>query len=460
MNDMKKILLTLACVFLTTLSVSAQADEELPKSKAQFKEMKAKAKQGDLHSQYLVGYCLLTGINGVVTQDVETGERMIKKAAKAGNADACRLMYKMDPLENYSYRQQAEKLYTEDGGGEACYYMAELYANDKRTCQRWLKTSLKKGYFRARTALQSIYNNDWSGSSTSFESWVNGILAIGETEEVELQLEKPKAEVKYISEVDRDLPTDIVQDNENTVALVIGNENYANVAPVQFALNDASMFGEYCKRVLGLPDKHVLFFPDATYGDLVGAVADLKNIAETYPDSTLNIIFYYAGHGIPNEQTKTAYLMPVDGTPQKTSICYGVGKLINDLASTKARSVVILIDACFSGAQRGEGTLADNRAVAIKPKAESPKGNMVMLSSAMGDETAWPYAEKGHGLFTYFLLKKLQETRGDVTLDQLGDYLVQRVRRQSALNLKRQTPTIVPSDEVGETWREWKLNNK
>ena len=453
---MKTKIKYIICLLLLSTSIYAQSDEELPKNAEELKVLKEQVKQGDLHAQYLLGYCYLTGISGVTVQKAEEGKRLIKKAADAGNADACRIMYKMDPLKYYDYRGVAEKLYTEDGGGEACYYMAELYANDKRQCQRWLKTSLKKGYARARTALESIYNNDWSGSATSFESWVNGILAIGESEDVEIQLEKPKAEITYISDVDQNLP-ETTQMRENTLAVVIGNENYANVAPVQFALNDASMFAEYCRKVLGVPEKQVIYLPDATYGSLVGTMADVKNIAETFKEGELTLIFYYAGHGIPNEQTKDAYLMPIDADAQKTNICYPTGKLINDLASTGARNIVVFLDACFSGAQRGEGVLAENRGVVIKPKEVAPKGQMVMFSSAMGDETAWPYKEKGHGLFTYFLLKKLQQSAGEATLDELSDYLVMQVRRQSALNLKKQTPTVVPSVAVGEEWREWKL---
>ena len=456
---MKRInirLLLLFCLSIGAINSHAQSEEELPKNSQELKALKAQMKQGDLHAQYLLGYSYLTGIKGVTVQKQEEGKHLIKKAADAGNADACRIMYKIDPQKYYSYREKAEKGYTEDGGGEACYYMAELYSNDKRLCQRWLKTSLKKGYQRARTALESIYNNDWSGSATSFESWVNGILAVGESEDVELQLEKPKSEIKYISEVDLNLP-ETTEKRENTLALVIGNENYANVPPVQFALNDASMFAEYCRKVLGVPEKQVLYLPDATYGSLVGAVADVKNIAETFNEGELNIIFYYAGHGIPNEKTKDAYLMPIDADPQKTNICYPTGKLISDLASTGAHSIVVFLDACFSGAQRGGGALAENRGVVIRPKEVAPKGQMVMFSSTMGDETAWPYTEKGHGLFTYFLLKKLQQSEGEATLDELSDYLVMQVRRQSALNLKKQTPTVVPSNEVGEGWREWKL---
>ena len=150
----------IAGLLLFSTNIYAQSEEELPKNAEELKVLKEQVKQGDLHAQYLLGYCYLTGISGVTVQKTEEGKRLIKKAAEAGNADACRIMYKMNPLKNYDYRGVAEKLYTEDGGGEACYYMAELYANDKRQCQRWLKTSLKKGYARARTALESIYNND------------------------------------------------------------------------------------------------------------------------------------------------------------------------------------------------------------------------------------------------------------------------------------------------------------
>ncbi|MBQ9676685.1 MAG: caspase family protein [Prevotella sp.] len=454
---MRRIAILLLCLTAMTCTVKAQSDEDLPKSAEEFKEMKVKAKEGDLHAQYIVGYCYLTGISGVVAQQYEKGKSMMRKAADAGSADACRIMYKMNPQKNYGYRQRAEQLYTEDGSGEACYYMAELLVNDKRTSQRWLKTALQKGYRRAQTALESIYNNDWSGSATSFESWVNGILAIGESDNVVMQLEKPKAEIKYMSEVDVNLPADSDRSNTNTVALIVGNENYQKVPPVSYALNDASMFAEYCKQVLGLPDQNVFYLPDATYGTLVGSIADIKYLATTYPDSTLNIIFYYAGHGVPNEQSKDAYLMPVDADPQRTNICYPTGKLINDLASTNARSIVLILDACFSGSLRGDGVLAENRGVAIKPKETAPKGRMVMFSSAMGDETAWPYKEKGHGMFTYFLLKKLQQTQGNVSLDELSDYLVMNVRRQSALNLKKQTPSVIAANELGEAWREWKL---
>ena len=77
---------------------------------------------------------------------------------------------------------------------------------------------------------------------------------------------------------------------------------------------------------------------------------------------------------------------------------------------------------------------------------EAPQGNLVVFTAAQGDETAYQYAEKGHGMFTYFLLKKLQESKGDVTLGELGDYITNEVKRESLLNNNKiQTPTVIPA---------------
>ncbi len=53
------------------------------------------------------------------------------------------------------------------------------------------------------------------------------------------------------------------------------------------------------------------------------------------------------------------------------------------------------------------------------------------------------YKEMKHGMFTYFLLKKLQETKGDVTLDELGRYITEQVKQHSIReNGKLQTPAM------------------
>ena len=83
---------------------------------------------------------------------------------------------------------------------------------------------------------------------------------------------------------------------------------------------------------------------------------------------------------------------------------------------------------------------------------------MVVFSAASGDETAFPYSAKGHGLFTYYLLKKLQETKGDVSLGELENYISENVKQQSVvINRKVQTPTDTRSTSIAEGWKELKL---
>ena len=51
-------------------------------------------------------------------------------------------------------------------------------------------------------------------------------------------------------------------------------------------------------------------------------------------------------------------------------------------------------------------------------------------------------------MFTYFLLKKLQETKGKASLEELATYIKEQVEKCSVIeNGKLQTPTIQLSPE-------------
>lgn len=256
--------------------------------------------------------------------------------------------------------------------------------------------------------------------------------------------------------IDQNIPASNIT-NSNTFAVIIGNENYSLVAKVPYAKNDAQVLAEYCRKTLGLPAKNVRTYGDATYAMMMTAVKDIQDIAKVY-NGNINVVFYYAGHGIPDEQDKGAYLLPVDADGRQTSFCYPVSKLYQELGSMNVKSVVVLMDACFSGALRGDGMLVSARSVALKPKVEAPQGKMVVLTAASGDETAYPYEEKGHGMFTYFLLKKLRDTKGNCTLGELSDYIQSNVKQQSVVvNRKSQTPTISSSASIADSWKSMKL---
>ena len=264
-----------------------------------------------------------------------------------------------------------------------------------------------------------------------------------------------KVAVGNASDVDLNIPAGSTV-ARNTFAVVIANENYQNVENVENAANDGKVFAKYLTSTLGIPQNQVFAYTDASYGNMIDALDRIKNIAKAWSD--FNVIFYYAGHGVPDEQSHEAYLLPIDGKPGSSAVNIALGKVYDTLGDLGASSVLVMLDACFSGAQRGDGMLAQARGVAIKAKATEPRGNMIVLAASQGDETAYPYKGKSHGLFTYFLLKKLQESRGDITLGDLADYIIDNVKKTSLLenNGKLQTPTARASQSA-PAWRSQKL---
>ena len=285
-----------------------------------------------------------------------------------------------------------------------------------------------------------------------FGQYVGSVVSMNvERKDEEVAIQK----ASLVSDVDENIPMTNIQ-NKNTFVLIIANENYQQVASVPFALNDGNSFRQYCEQALGIPTKNIRFLANATGNQLKAQINWLRNVVEIFDNP--NIIFYYAGHGIPDEKSKTAYLLPVDGILSDLTTCYKLDDLYATLGDMPAEHISVFMDACFSGSKREQGMLASARGVALKALPGEPKGNMVVFSAAQGDETAYPYISQQHGMFTYYLLKKLQATKGDVTLKELGNYVVSEVKKQSVLeNNKTQTPTIMPAHAVAESWQNWKL---
>lgn len=259
------------------------------------------------------------------------------------------------------------------------------------------------------------------------------------------------------SDVDTDIPF-TGKNNKNTFALIIANENYGKLANVPFAINDGDAFANYCRRTLGIPEKNILLYKDASYGSMREAFGDLRLINEFAGDN-MRVIVYYAGHGAPDEATLDPYLIPVDAGRINKDVCIPLASIYQELGSMKLQSAIVFLDACFSGGTREDKmVMADARAIARVPKKQGLTGKVAVLSATSDEQTALPYHEKGHGMFTYYLLKRLQETKGNVFLSDLKDYITNEVSLNSSIiNRKKQTPTFTVSNGASAEWDSWKL---
>lgn len=248
--------------------------------------------------------------------------------------------------------------------------------------------------------------------------------------------------------------------DDKTFVVIISNENYKHEESVPFAINDGEVFKIYCQKTLGIPEDHIRFAPDATLGEMNFAIYWLGNMLNAF-DGEARAIVYYSGHGMPDENGKEAYLLPVDGFSQMTEGALSTKNLYSKLKEMNSRNIMVFLDACFSGAKRDGKMLASSRGVAVKVKNDPVGDNTVVFSAATGDETAYPLKSQKHGMFTYYVLDKMQQSGGHTTLGELSDYVTQQVKRKAVVenNGKSQTPTVIASSN-NNGWRNWRFADK
>lgn len=145
--------------------------------------------------------------------------------------------------------------------------------------------------------------------------------------------------------------------DDKTFVVIISNENYKHEESVPFAKNDGEVFKVYCQKTLGIPEDHIRFAPDATLGEMNFAIYWLGNMLNAY-DGEARAIVYYSGHGMPDENGKEAFLLPVDGFSQMTEGALSTKNLYGKLKEMNSRNIIVLLDACFSGAKRDGKMLA------------------------------------------------------------------------------------------------------
>jgi len=243
---------------------------------------------------------------------------------------------------------------------------------------------------------------------------------------------------------DIDQPARTGASRPDDFALVIGIEDYQGLPKADFGARDARTARKHFEA-LGLPARNIISLegPAAT-GNKIKSYLEEWLPLNVKEDSTL--LIYFSGHGAPDPQTGQAYLVPWDGDPQfLKSTAYPLKKLYADLAKTKARHVIVALDACFSGAG-GRSVLAKGaRPLVTKfDQGVAPDGRITILAAASEDQITGTLDDQGHGMFTYFFLKGLGE--GKKSAQTLFDYISPRVQDEARRQNRQQTPALIGPD--------------
>ena len=259
------------------------------------------------------------------------------------------------------------------------------------------------------------------------------------------------------SDVDKEIPNGLAP-KSNRYALIIGNEDYSSKQPglekevnVDFAEADASVFAEYAEKVLGYPKENIRLLTNATKGTMSQGVDWLVKIAQAQGDA--EIMFYYSGHGLPEEVSKEPYLIPVDVSGTQVQNGLSLIDVYNQLAGSTAKKCVVVLDACFSGGARNK-ELTALKGIKVSASINEVPGNLVVLASSSGTQSSAVYKEKQHGYFTYFLLKNLKESKGQSSIERSMIEVTKNVRLKALDISKEQTPQILTGSDINESWKE------
>lgn len=255
--------------------------------------------------------------------------------------------------------------------------------------------------------------------------------------------------------------------NPNGIAVIIGVKNYENNVPaVEYALNDAQAVREFVIKTLGYTEDNIIYVEDPTKGkmeEIFGTKDDHKAMLYDFVKPGKSDVFvYYAGHGAPDQSDRSAYFVPKEANPDYIKHSgYSMAALYGNLSKLPARKITVVTDACFSG-QTGDGKmiikgaspLAIGAKIPVPTAGKSGKSNLTVFNASRDTEMASWYAEKQHGLFTYYFLYGLtgeadSNQDGTITAGEMDAYLQENVPyRAKRMYHRKQTPVLIGDDKA------------
>jgi WD40 repeat protein len=206
--------------------------------------------------------------------------------------------------------------------------------------------------------------------------------------------------------------------NPDAIAVIIGNSAYTKTKNVNYAVNDARSMNNYLIRVLGFKEGNILYYENASYSDFITLFGDKGNaqgkLYNSLKPGKSDLYIFYSGHGAPGLKDQKSYFVPVECDPQYVELGgYSTDIFYENLTLLPARSVTVVLDACFSGADIYENI---SPAILKSHGANGIRNGLLLASSSSNQVSTW-YNEKQHGMFTYFFLKAIKDKNADYNKD-------------------------------------------
>lgn len=382
-------------------------------------------------------------------KDLWTNTTALMAASEAGNVDIVKLLLAEGAdinARNLSGRTSL-MLAAERGQSQVAKLLIERGANVLSTDNgdmTPLKLAAKRGDSETVRVIRTAEAKAKQESEVSVEWHPGGSMA--PVAVAAKAVPETRVAPSFYSDVDK--PRFQSSENPKNFALVIGIEKYANVPDADYSERDAAAVREHLKG-LGYPERNILYLA-GQQASRSGFEKYLESWLPRNVDQESRVFFYFSGHGAPDTKSGTAYLLPWDGDAKfLENTAYPVNRLYQKLSALPAKEIIVAIDACFSGAG-GRSVIPKGARPLVTSVVAVDTGRAVVLAAAAGDEITGADAVQGHGLFTYFLLKGLNESKGGLTAKQLYEYILPRVRDAARRENRDQTPQLIVAQDYPE----------
>ncbi len=223
------------------------------------------------------------------------------------------------------------------------------------------------------------------------------------------------------------------------VAVIIGNADYEkgrdipNVVP---AYADAEGVKSYVTQALGIKEENIIYLKDAGQSELTatfGSATNPKGQLFNYVKPGKSKVFvYYSGHGAPGGEDGSSYIVPTDAQASMIDLNgYPLSTLYKNLGKIPAKSVTVVLEACFSGASQSGSVITQASPIYLKAKETSIPSNITVIAAGAANQIASWEQDSSSGLFTKYFLKGMSGEAdvapygngdGKVGYDELGAY--------------------------------------
>jgi WD40 repeat protein len=219
---------------------------------------------------------------------------------------------------------------------------------------------------------------------------------------------KTNTEIEIVPKETKDNDLYKLVENQNNLAIVIGNQNYKHLKDLRTPIKDVKVFGKMLEKKFGF---HVVYLINSKRNDILDKIYDVQT-KSTKKD---NILIYYAGHGHFDATSGNSYWLPINAQRDNPKNWILSDRITDQIKKSKSNHILIISDSCYSGTfTRGIEVFRRKSDEKYNYLNQVVKRKSRTILSSGGNEPVWDSGTEGHSVFAYLLIKTFDNMKDNV----------------------------------------------